>query len=61
VGLGGAAACLFVMRGLPAMAWQGFGVWLVIGLVLYFSYGARHSRLRRGLPPLASGVSDSHG
>ena len=61
VALTGAAACLFVMRGLPAMAWQGFGVWLVIGLVFYFLYGARHSRLRRGLPPLASEVSDSHG
>jgi APA family basic amino acid/polyamine antiporter len=54
VTLGGAAACLFVMRGLPAMAWKGFGIWLVIGLVFYFSYGYRHSRLRRGLPPLAS-------
>jgi APA family basic amino acid/polyamine antiporter len=38
--------CLYVMRGLPTTAWIRFGVWLVIGIVLYFSYGVRHSRLR---------------
>jgi APA family basic amino acid/polyamine antiporter len=54
VGLGGAAACVFVMKGLPRETWIGFGVWLVIGLVFYFSYGYRYSRLRRGLPPLVS-------
>jgi APA family basic amino acid/polyamine antiporter len=43
----GAAACLFVMKGLPTQAWWRFGWWLVIGLVLYFSYGVRHSRLRQ--------------
>ncbi|HVZ77355.1 MAG TPA: amino acid permease [Gemmatimonadaceae bacterium] len=47
VALIGAAACVFVMRGLPKEAWERFGVWLVIGLVLYFSYGVRHSALRR--------------
>jgi basic amino acid/polyamine antiporter, APA family len=44
----GAAACLFIMKGLPASAWERFGWWLVIGLVLYFSYGVRHSKLRKG-------------
>ena len=51
VGLGGAAACLFVMRGLPTRAWTGFGIWLLIGLVIYAVYGYKHSTLRRGLPP----------
>ncbi len=51
VGLGGASACFFVMVGLPARAWYGFGIWLAIGLVLYALYGYRNSRLRRGLPP----------
>ncbi len=52
--LGGAAACLFVMWGLPRQAWERFAVWLLIGLVLYFAYGFRNSTLRRGaagLPP----------
>ena len=29
----GAAACVFVMEGLPRQAWERFGIWLVIGLV----------------------------
>jgi len=45
----GAAACVVVMLGLPAMAWVRFGVWMTIGVAIYFLYGIRHSRLR--LPP----------
>jgi APA family basic amino acid/polyamine antiporter len=40
------AACLFVMAGLPRQAWERFGVWLVLGAVVYLGYGYRHSRLR---------------
>jgi basic amino acid/polyamine antiporter, APA family len=42
----GAAACLFIMIGLPYQAWERFAGWLGIGLLTYFLYGARHSRLR---------------
>ena len=49
--LGGAAACVFVMRGLPKQAWERFGWWLLIGLALYFAYGYRNSTLRRGTSP----------
>ncbi|MGE3707546.1 MAG: amino acid permease, partial [Vicinamibacterales bacterium] len=42
----GAAACVYTMGGLPLHAWERFGIWLVLGLVLYFAYGYRHSRLR---------------
>ena len=52
VGLVGAALCVFVMRGLPGLAWVRFGWWLVIGLVLYFVYGYSHSTLRRGTGPV---------
>ena len=45
--LGGAAACVFVMWGLPRHAWERFGIWLAIGLALYFAYGFRNSTLRR--------------
>ena len=44
----GAAACLYIMFGLPKTAWERFGIWLAIGLALYFAYGYRHSTLRRG-------------
>ena len=52
--LGGAAACLFVMKGLPPQAWKRFGWWLVIGLVIYIAYGYRHSVLRRAASDASS-------
>jgi APA family basic amino acid/polyamine antiporter len=45
-----AAACLFIMWGLPREAWERFGIWLAIGLGLYFAYGRRRSRLRARVP-----------
>ena len=51
VTLVGAAACIFVMTGLPTSAWIRFVIWLGIGLVFYFAYGFRHSVLRRGVSP----------
>jgi basic amino acid/polyamine antiporter, APA family len=45
----GALACLYTMKGLPATAWKRFAVWLGIGLMLYFLYSVRHSKLRRGI------------
>ena len=44
----GIAACVFVMLGLPAQAWERFAIWLVIGTAIYAAYGYRHSKLRRG-------------
>jgi basic amino acid/polyamine antiporter, APA family len=51
IAITGALACLYTMKGLPTSAWQRFGVWLLLGLALYFMYGFRHSTLRRGAPP----------
>lgn len=36
---------LYLMTELGASNWQIFGIWLVIGLVVYFSYGYRKSKL----------------
>jgi basic amino acid/polyamine antiporter, APA family len=41
-----AAACVFIMIGLPRQAWERFFVWLLIGMLIYAFYGYRHSRLR---------------
>jgi len=38
--------CLLLMAGLPIMNWIRFFVWLVIGLVIYFSYSRKRSTLR---------------
>jgi APA family basic amino acid/polyamine antiporter len=37
-----------MIYGLGWTNWLRLGIWLVIGLVIYFAYGARHSRLARG-------------
>lgn len=47
VGPLGAAASLLLMVGLPADTWVRLGVWLVIGLAIYFFYSRKHSRLRK--------------
>jgi basic amino acid/polyamine antiporter, APA family len=43
----GAATSIFLMFGLPLDTWLRLGVWLVVGLAIYFCYGAKHSRLAR--------------
>ena len=43
----GAFSCAALMAFLPAMTWLRFIVWLVIGLIIYFTYSIRHSKLAR--------------
>jgi APA family basic amino acid/polyamine antiporter len=41
----GIAFCLYLMASLPWQTWARFVIWLVIGLVIYFTYGIKHSKL----------------
>ncbi len=41
----GALTSIGLMFGLPLDTWVRLAVWLVIGLVIYFAYGAKHSRV----------------
>ena len=41
----GAVSCFYLASALPALTWWRFVVWLGIGMVIYFLYGRRHSRL----------------
>jgi APA family basic amino acid/polyamine antiporter len=37
----------FLMLKLPLITWMRFGVWLIIGMIVYFSYSYRHSHVRK--------------
>jgi APA family basic amino acid/polyamine antiporter len=43
----GILICGYLMSGLPWATWERLIVWLVIGLVIYFTYGKAHSKLAR--------------
>jgi basic amino acid/polyamine antiporter, APA family len=45
----GIGMCLFLMAGLPLATWIRFVAWLAAGLVIYFAYSARRSRLATGV------------
>ncbi len=41
----GLLCCLYMMSELGVTNWIGFGIWLIIGLIIYFSYGYKKSKL----------------
>ncbi|WEK20121.1 MAG: amino acid permease [Candidatus Pedobacter colombiensis] len=41
----GLLSCLYMMCELGISNWIGFGIWLIVGLVVYFLYGYKHSKL----------------
>jgi len=41
----GLISCLYMMCELGISNWIGFGIWLIIGLVVYFAYGFHNSKL----------------
>src|SRR5690606_23922211 len=41
----GVVVCLIMMVSLPVESWERLGIWLALGLVIYFTYSKKHSRL----------------
>src|SRR5438270_715836 len=52
----GVLTCLLLMFSLPVENWYRLIIWMVIGFVLYFSYGYQNSELRRRTEALAAGA-----
>jgi APA family basic amino acid/polyamine antiporter len=46
----GIIVSLGLMAGLKGLTWLRLIVWLVIGMVIYFTYGVKHSHVRNSLP-----------
>ncbi|HSX12173.1 MAG TPA: amino acid permease, partial [Rhabdochlamydiaceae bacterium] len=42
----GTAACVMQMAVLPSVTWMQLAGWLIIGCLIYFGYGLRHSKIR---------------
>ncbi|HEY2802045.1 MAG TPA: amino acid permease [Chthoniobacterales bacterium] len=53
---------LLLMAALPSDTWIRLGVWLIIGLVIYFTYGRHHSKVQRSIdaagPPVMGAIDD---
>jgi APA family basic amino acid/polyamine antiporter len=46
----GIIVSLGLMAGLNGLTWVRLIVWLVIGMIIYFTYGVKHSHVRNSLP-----------
>jgi basic amino acid/polyamine antiporter, APA family len=60
----GVGFCAAMAYSLPSATWWRLIIWSVLGFALYFGYGYRHSRLRRGVvspmvSPAAPGATHS--
>ena len=43
----GLISCCYLLTGMAVSNWKWFGIWLVIGLVVYFMYGYKNSNLNK--------------
>lgn len=43
----GMFSCLYLMINLPAMTWWRFVIWLLLGMIIYFGYGKKHSNYQK--------------
>jgi APA family basic amino acid/polyamine antiporter len=54
----GILICGYMMYGLPTDTWIRLVVWMALGLIIYFSYGKRHSRISESQDSLTAAAAD---
>jgi APA family basic amino acid/polyamine antiporter len=45
----GIVTCFLLMYGLPIETWERLAIWMAIGLIIYFAYGRRRSKIGAGM------------
>ncbi|MFM2116877.1 MAG: hypothetical protein RL316_67 [Bacteroidota bacterium] len=43
----GVLSCLYLLIEIPPASWKWFFVWMALGLIIYFLYGKKHSKLNQ--------------
>ena len=43
----GIVSAFYLIANLPTLTWIVVGIWLVVGLVIYFSYSTKHSKVQK--------------
>jgi len=49
----GLLSCLYMMSELNLSNWIGFGIWLLVGLLVYFGYSRKNSKLGKANSDIA--------
>lgn len=52
-------ASVYLMLNLPALTWERFAIWMGIGLIVYFFYGAGRSRVRERQRAVAAAAQET--
>jgi hypothetical protein len=57
----GLSTCLYLLTGMTGRNWAWFSSWLVLGVIIYFLYGYKKSRLARELGVIVDTVGHNVG
>jgi len=49
VPIAGIAVCVYLMYSLPGESWIRLAIWMALGVIIYFSYGKKHSVVRKSI------------
>lgn len=43
----GIIVCVLMMASLPIESWERLAIWMLLGVIIYFVYGVKHSKIRK--------------
>jgi len=43
----GILVCVLMMASLPIESWERLGIWMLVGVIIYYLYGKKHSKIRK--------------